>query len=758
MPKRHLLSQVALFALAILLAPLSLAEDDPGEALRLAASKGDLETVRKLLEAGADPNAANKYGATPLINATNKGHFEVVKLLVENGADVNQKDVFYGFAPIGAATFGDNEDIAVFMIENGLEDADGALPMAVNAGSVRMVEALLETGKVTDGALSNALLGAQRRAQADSESEEAAEAAKKAGEIVALLEKAGAKPPPPSEFQLPPEALARFEGSFVWPEQGFEVTLKLDDGALAVRFPNGEPVPVEPTDATTFRTLGGRGFKLFFEVENERVTGFRLEQQSGQTFDFVRKPAEGAVETAAAEEEEAEEVAAAEPETAIPPGAATRRWPAFRGPNAAGTAAGSPPLEWNAEDGENILWKADIPGRAHASPIIWDDRVFVATAVAAEDEGDFRHGLYGDVDSAEIKSDYSWRLYALDRKSGAVVWERTAAEGRPRSAHHIKATQANPTPVTDGEHVVAVMGSEGMYCYDFEGDLKWKKDLGTLDVGWFYDASYQWGHSSSPIIHDGKVIVQVDRHGDPFIAAYALADGEEIWRTKRDNMPSWGTPTLLEADGKAEIVTNGTEKVRAYDPKTGKELWSLGPNSEVTVGTPIAAHGLVYVTGGYPPVRPIYAVRPGGRGDISLAEGEESNDWVVWKHDTGGTYMPTPLAYGDYLYTLSNNGVLTCYDAKTGEQIYRERAAGKGGVAFTASPVAAAGRIYAASEDGDVYVVKAGPKFELLATNPLGEVVMATPAISGDVLFVRSLDHVFAIGAEASGEDAATSP
>jgi outer membrane protein assembly factor BamB len=217
----------------------------------------------------------------------------------------------------------------------------------------------------------------------------------------------------------------------------------------------------------------------------------------------------------------------------------------------------------------------------------------------------------------------------------------------------------------------------------------------------------------------------------------------------RDNHPSWGTPTLLASGESLEVVTNGTKKIRGYDPRTGVELWSLGPNSEITVGTPVVGHGLVFVTGGYPPVQPIYAIRPGGRGDLTLPEGQKSSPQIAWSHTQGGTYIPTPIVYGDHLYTLANNGVLSCYQGKTGERIYRERVGGTVATPFTASPLAADGKLYLTSEDGDVYVVKAGPQFELLAKNPLGEVVMATPAVSEGTLYFRTLSHLLAIGEKA---------
>jgi outer membrane protein assembly factor BamB len=311
--------------------------------------------------------------------------------------------------------------------------------------------------------------------------------------------------------------------------------------------------------------------------------------------------------------------------------------------------------------------------------------------------------------------------------------------------------------------VVALFGSAGLYCYTVDGELLWKQDLGVLDAGWFYDPAYQWEHGASPIIYQSPsrepeggppggreinlVIVQADVQKGSFIAAYDLADGRQVWRTEREEIPSWATPAIFATAARSELVTNASRHVRGYDPATGKELWRLAGNSEIVTPTPIAAHGLVYVTSGYSPIQPIYAIRLGvASGDITLGEGKESNDAIVWSKKRGGPYMPTPIVYGDYLYTCANNGVLTAYDAKTGAQVYRERIAGTKGAAFTASPVAADGKLYFASEDGDIYVVKAGPTFELLATNPMGEVLMATPAIVDGTVIVRARHHLFAIG------------
>ena len=243
--------------------------------------------------------------------------------------------------------------------------------------------------------------------------------------------------------------------------------------------------------------------------------------------------------------------------------------------------------------------------------------------------------------------------------------------------------------------------------------------------------------ASSPIIYKNLVIVQCDRQQDSFIAAYDAATGKPVWSTPRKEIPSWGTPTVYEGKTRAELVTNASKAIRGYDPLTGKELWRLAPSSEVTATTPIAAHDLIFVSNGYPPVQPVYAIRPGSNGDIAA-------DQLAWSTQRGGVYMPTPIVYGDYLYTCSNNGILTAYQAKTGERVFQQRIE-KGG-AYSASPIAADGRLYFASEDGDLYVIKAGPKYELLATNPMGEVLMATPAISDGMLIVRGQHHVFGIG------------
>jgi PQQ-like domain len=423
-----------------------------------------------------------------------------------------------------------------------------------------------------------------------------------------------------------------------------------------------------------------------------------------------------------------------------------QHWPAFRGANAAGVADGTATaVKWNAGTGENVAWKTPVAGIAVSSPIVWGDRVFVSTAVGSDPNQTIRTGLYGDVEPVADSSKHTWRLLALDKKTGKVLWDNVAYEGIPKTKRHPKSSQASATPVTDGRHVIVSFGSEGLYAYDFDGKLLWKKDLGVLNAGWFFDPDYEWGIGSSPIIYKNMVIVQCDIQRHSFLAAFDTQTGKEIWRTEREEIPSWSTPTIFEANGKAELVTQATTFTRGYDPMTGKELWKYSGNSEIAIPTPIVGPGFVVITNGYRGVQPIFAIKPGASGDITLKDNATTSAFVSWSTKRGGPYIPTPLIYGDQLYVL-NNGVLTAYKVATGQQVYQKRLGGTAG-SFSASPVAADGKIYCASEDGDVFVVKAGPEYEELAKNSMGEVVMATPAISDGVIIVRGLKNVYAIKA-----------
>lgn len=421
-------------------------------------------------------------------------------------------------------------------------------------------------------------------------------------------------------------------------------------------------------------------------------------------------------------------------------------WPQFRGTAARGLSDGrNCPTKWSVVDNQNVAWKTKIPGLGHSCPVVWGNRVFVTSAVCPQADTNIRTGNYGDYNSVIETAPHQFVVYAVDLDSGAIAWEKVAVEGIPQVKRHLKSTHANSTCATDGQHLVAFFGSEGLFCYDFDGNLLWQKNLGLLDSGWFYDADYQWGFGSSPVIHEGLVYVQCDIQTNSFIAAFRLADGSEVWRQQRDEIPSWSTPTVYETPDGPVIVANGTKRVRAYDARDGRELWSLGNNSEVVVPTPQVAYETVFVTSGYKPIQPIYAVSTAARGDVTLAKDATSSDAVRWAALRYGPYLPSPLVYGGYLYTLQNHGVLACYDAATGREMYRERIKGFGSISFVASLLAADGFLFATSEDGQVIVIKAGPKYEALHSNPTGESILSTPALAPGAFLIRGHSHLICI-------------
>ena len=432
---------------------------------------------------------------------------------------------------------------------------------------------------------------------------------------------------------------------------------------------------------------------------------------------------------------------------------AQTNWPSFRGPGAMGLSLESTtPTVWNVEKSSNILWKTPIPGLGHSSPIIWEDRLFVTTAVNERKAAPLKVGLYGDGESAADNDTQQWKVYCLDKKTGNILWQHTAHEGTPKVSRHPKATHANCTMATDGTNFVAFFGSEGLYCYDSDGHVRWQRDLGILHAApiVYNDTpaptmgTLEWGFASSPIIYGGRVFIQCDVLSNGFVAALDIANGKEVWRTRRDDTGTWSSPNVCAEGPRPQLVVNGWSHIGGYDLRTGEEIWRMSGGGDCPVPTPIAWHNLIFVMSAHGPRSPIFAVRTDAAGDVSLRGGAGANQHVAWSTPRGASYMETPLIYGDYLYSCNPSGILSCFDAASGKQLYKERL-GSGGDGFTSSPVASKGKIYFASEQGTVYVVKPGAAFSVLATNQMGEVCMATPAISEDALFFRTQAHVVAI-------------
>jgi len=418
-------------------------------------------------------------------------------------------------------------------------------------------------------------------------------------------------------------------------------------------------------------------------------------------------------------------------------------WPAFRGIDANGVVTDGQPVPTTFTPA-SAAWRTKIAGLGNSSPIVWGDLLCVTTAISATDNS-FKPGLYGNIEPVEDSSPHEWKVICLDKRNGARRWERTVHQGVPAVKRHPKSTQANATLATDGTHLVAFFGSEGLHVFDLSGKPLWNKNFGVLDSGFFVDPGAQWGFGSSPIIHNGVVIVQADVQKNSFLAAFDVATGRELWRVARNDVPTWGTPAIVDVGGRTQIVVNGWKHAGGYDFETGRELWKLTGGGDIPTPTPIASHGLIFITSAHGDESPVHAIRATATGDISLKRDETSNAHIAWSVPRAGSYMATPLVYGDYLYVVRWNGVLGVYDTRTGAPTYQQRL-GAGATAFTASPVASGGHIYFATEDGEVYVIKAGPTFELVATNRLDAAMLATPAISEGRLFIRTKDEILAFG------------
>jgi len=415
-------------------------------------------------------------------------------------------------------------------------------------------------------------------------------------------------------------------------------------------------------------------------------------------------------------------------------------WPQWRGPDGSGISnEKNLPSEWSPT--KNIKWKTAIEGRSHSSPIVWENRVFLTTAVEGEVVSGakaVKHTLEGDKefvhpDSVGADRKHTFKVIALDRDSGKIVWQATAWEGTPYDNRHRKSSYAASTPTTDGKLVYAYFGSEGLYAYDFKGKLAWKADLGKM-------ANLGMGTATSPILFNDLVIVQCDEDNgeSSFIVAVDKKTGKEVWKTPRKVQISWSTPLLVRTATRSELIASGTEFVIAYDPATGKELWRHKGLESNSIPSPVANSEMAFLVAGFP-AKIAMAIRLGQSGDLT----DTPN--VAWKYAKGTAYVPSPILYGDYLYLTTDRGILTCLDAKTGEVKY------EGGripipATFTASPVAFEGKILMTSEDGDTFMVKAGPKHEIIGTNSVGEPVYASPAIADGRIFIRGEKNLYCIG------------
>jgi outer membrane protein assembly factor BamB len=414
-----------------------------------------------------------------------------------------------------------------------------------------------------------------------------------------------------------------------------------------------------------------------------------------------------------------------------------------------GIGQGAAPASWNGDPSaappRNIVWRTSIPGLGHSSPVVIGNKLFITTAVSSAGSAPLKLGLYGSGDSANDDAEQSWILYCLDKQAGKVLWNQRAHQGKPRARRHTKATHANTTVASDGKRVIAFFGSEGLYSYTLDGKLQWHKDLGTLDMAPSDDRSLSWGFASSPVLFEDTIVIQSDSKKDGFLAAFSAEDGRELWRVARSSVSvcSWATPGVFRTGNRTQIVANGYPYIVGYDFKTGKELWRLKSEGDIPVPTPFMAHGLIYVANAHGGKSPLYAIRPEASGDVTPEPGSRVSPGLAWSEERNGSYLQTPVVFENLIYACTSQGIFKAYDARTGRKLYEQRL-GTGG-SFTSSPIAVDSKIYVSNEEGQTFVIKAGPEFQVIGVNELGEPILSTPAISDRMLYLRTPKSVFAI-------------
>lgn len=688
---------------------------DSGRELKLAARAGDLAEVKRLIEAGAAVDVPDDWGTTALILAAWHGTPEVIEYLLEKGADPDARDRFFGASALDITLWQGEPDYraAKLLLAAGAGGRASALRQALEAGDVALARAAVDAGPVHE------YEAAELRANHAALEGELAK-------ILAAL-KTEADPPPPTYDAA---QFAAFVGLFEG--EALSVTTEVNAGGKLVAVMDGQRTVVTPVVDRLFRDAEG---KLSLEFSGRAGTVERLTvTRKGQ--EPVRLGlADGPIRSGATDLPEFVTDPDAEP---------TVHWSGFRGTNRSGIGDGhDTPTDFDLESGEGVAWSVDLPGLGNSSPIVWGDRVYVTTAVAAGGSTPLRTGLTGAGDEIDEDSEHRWLVLAYDKRDGKQLWEREVGRAVPLTKRHFKATQANSSPVTDGTHIVAVFPTAGLACLGMDGELHWKHELGGLNAGGFNDPGLQWGFAASPIIYKDKVILQVDIHDGGYLAAWDIESGKQLWKVERpDVAPSWSTPAIWPTPDGDELVVNASI-IRGYDPETGKELWSLSPTSVQVVASPVVGSDYVIVSSGYPPARPIYAVKPGIRGKHEIGVDGDTPQ-LAWHSTRGGAYMPTPVLYRGLLYMVHHNARIVAHDARSGERVYQARFSAGG--TMTSSPVVANGKIYQGTEEGTLYVLEAGPEYRELAVHEFDEPLMATPAISEGLLFVRTPSKLIAIG------------
>jgi outer membrane protein assembly factor BamB len=389
-------------------------------------------------------------------------------------------------------------------------------------------------------------------------------------------------------------------------------------------------------------------------------------------------------------------------------GEALKYWPRWRGPSGQGIAAGSGyPDVWS--DTQNVVWKTPAAGRGNSSPIVWRDQIVLTTAY----DGGRRLAVV-----------------AYRRSDGTKLWETAAPQGRSDDGAHFKNGHASATPATDGERIYVSFGSRGLLALDMSGRIVWHRDLGAIDA--------YHGPAGSPLLYKNRVILYQDQYSGSFIAAFDTRTGATVWRTPRDASVGWGTPIAVRVGNHDEIIVNGQQRVQAYDPETGRELWRCGGTTYEVIPTPVVGYGMIFCSSGR--AGPTLAIKPGGTGDVTRTH-------LAWSSPRGSPFVPSPILVGGQLYMVNDMAsIVTAFDAATGRSLYQGRLGVAQREGFSASPVAVDGKVFFTNDDGETFVLKAGPAFELLHTNRMGERTLASPALVEGRWYIRTERHLYAIG------------
>ncbi|MEO1618640.1 MAG: PQQ-binding-like beta-propeller repeat protein [Planctomycetota bacterium] len=716
-------------------------EPDPSlgpKELWQAASSGDMAGVQACLDAGVDVDAANPYGVTALLLAADHSHTDVAKRLLAAGADPGTRDRFYSFTPLAWSLNRQQYDLSTALVEAGAPDTSQALTRSVYRDNEKAISAILSAKSLPTETIRWAAIRAQLL-----------EKPERLEQLIEAL--------PEDERELPeedPDPVPPYAGIFKGDAEFLQLIAK--EGSLYLK-PKPASKPIRLTHLASGEFELGLG-KLRFERDDDGMVSSFARTVRRKTVTFNRMPELESLPESTDVDTEDSWTPSDTPDDFV---FDDMPWSGFRGHLSRGISNTAVPTSWDIETGENVAWKVPVKGLANSCPIVWDGRVYLTTAVSENEEADgFQTGLSGSVDSIEEDDPWSFRVLCLDLETGEVIWNEEATRAVPAVKRHAKSSHANPTPVTDGNSIIASFGSEGVYCFDLKGRLQWKRDLGLMDSGWFYDRSYQWGYASSPCLIDDRVILQCDIQDQSFLIALDLKTGETLWRTDRDEIPTWGTPVAYNTpDGKSVVVVSGTKANAAYDLETGKLIWELGGFSEIVAPTPQVLPWGVLLSAGYPPVKPLTVVRHEARGKLELPDPSQgdlagSDDAFVWSRRSGGPYMSTPVVHQGLAYVIDTGGILTCYDATNGERVYKKRLRGGGASSFTGSPVVAGEYVYFPSEQGVIQIVRCGSTFEKQDPSEIGEATLATPAIADGYLLIRGESHLFAL----KYDDAAEKP